>query len=76
MRHFHYLINGALIRITNKRRPTLKGCPRTGTWVVREFTKGVWLMPAFPEITWGILKRGEYLGAIKAEQLNATPDAE
>ena len=50
------------IRITSKKKPSAKTIPLRGTWVVREFDGIIWVMPCFPEITWGRLSRMHYVG--------------
>lgn len=76
MRHFHYKEPGGsiVIRIVAGRKPGPNTKPSRGTWVVRELLPdlpgssiGKWQMPAFPEITWGILKDMEYLGSVECE---------
>ena len=66
-RAFHWFLywddDGGKIRIKAKRRPGPNTSPRSGTWVVQEWTRNPqtgeskWVMPPFPEITWGRLSR-------------------
>lgn len=71
MRAHHYLdpIDGSVIRVKANRRPSTKTRPRDGTWIVREFHKGIWTTPSFPEVTLAVLSKLNYLGSV---QLNAT----
>ncbi len=61
MRRYIYLCESGVISILAKRKPSLKSEPRSGTWVVREWKDGEWEMPCFPEITWRLLSRCQYL---------------
>ena len=67
-KNYHYLDpeNGGVIVIRAYSRPSEKKKRRV--WVVREFTDGKWQMPCFPEITWGTLKKLQYLGSVKCEK--------
>lgn len=58
-------IDLAPLMVLAKRRPSEKTIPRSGTWVVREWHDKEWLMPCFPEITWGTLKKMLFVGQIK-----------
>ncbi len=71
-------LDGGRIRIRSKRKPAATTIPRRGTWVLQEFDlmakpeislspgsinyAGKWVMPGFPEITWGRLSRLKFLG--------------
>ena len=71
--YFHYLDNrsGVIIRIQAKVTPSLYSRPSNGTWIVREYYPPAarWMMPNFPEITWGTLsKYFTYLGKTKKEE--------
>lgn len=68
MRHHHYKTDdGHLLRITTKyARPNVNYA--RGVWTVQEWwPERGWEMPSFPEITWGTLKKLEYLGSTKVE---------
>lgn len=69
MKYHHYRdTDGSLIRIITKYTKPNKHYAR-GIWIVLEWSKeDGWHMPSFPEITWGRLKRLEYLGSVKAEE--------
>ena len=48
-----------------KQRPSKFTIPKSDTWVVREWEKGIgWGLPCFPEITWGRLKNFHYIGKL------------
>ena len=58
--YYYYADNAeghAVIRIQHKRKPSgAKNGPRI--WTLRELDKeGKWVMPCFPEITWGRLSQ-------------------
>lgn len=58
----------AIIRIRAKRKPGENTRPKSGTWIVRERFYGAadfeqqWVMPAFPEVTWGTLSKMHFQG--------------
>ncbi len=57
-----------IIRIRAKRRPGIHTRPKSGTWTVRERIpyaaefEQQWFLPAFPEITWGVLSKMHFCG--------------
>lgn len=66
---YYYSSNGgdvADIRIKGRRKPNITTIPFGGTWVVRELTEGKWVMPVFPEITWGRLSKMRFIGKLEA----------
>jgi hypothetical protein len=77
MRAYHYTDGFGVIRICAKRKPSELTKPKSGTWVVREYVKSKWVMPGFPEITWFMLTKLEYLGStpISADFRASTPKA-
>lgn len=62
MKYYHYLFDDTVIRVKASRRPGPDY--KRGSWVVQERAAGSWVMPGFPEITWGTLAKLEYLGAV------------
>jgi hypothetical protein len=61
-RSFHYAApDGSVLRVVARSKPSQTGTYKT--WRVSEFQKGKWVMPAFPEITYGALAKLEYLGS-------------
>lgn len=56
------------IRIYAKQKPSLTTTPRSGTWVVNEWNGERWVMPCFPEITWGILNKLKFIGRLQEEK--------
>jgi hypothetical protein len=65
-KYYHYLaLDGVVIRVKEKRRPSEKTIPINGTWVLREYAGGTWTMPCFPEVTFGMLKSLNYLGCVE-----------
>lgn len=67
---FYYFLDTdhSIIRIKYKRKPSEKSIPRSGAWIVYEYHpeyKDRWCMAPFPEITWGILKRMQYIGSLE-----------
>ncbi len=52
---FYYGTDTDMIRIKAKRKPSANTRPRSGTWVLQEKVNDKWVMPCFPEITWGTL---------------------
>jgi len=70
MATFYYLTeNETIIRIKKKQKPSAKTCPRSGTWVIEEYSNNSlnskWGMPCFPEITWNRLSQLTYIGKTK-----------
>jgi hypothetical protein len=67
MNYYRYLDtdNNGIIEIKALRRPNIQSRPRSGTWIVREWTRRGWQIPNFPEITWGRLSKLIYLGSEK-----------
>jgi hypothetical protein len=69
LKNYHYIFvdTGVILRITEKRKPSLNTKPRSGTWIVKVFEKDSngFVMPCFPEITWGVLKNATFLGCTK-----------
>ena len=55
---------GNQIRIRANRKPGPNTIPKRGTWVVQEYENGKWVMPSFPEITWGSLRKLFYAGVM------------
>jgi len=68
-RYFHYLdpINGGVIRICSKKKPSEHTAPKGGTWIVTEFVEDNFEMPCFPQILWSTLKTMIYLGCVEKE---------
>ena len=67
---YYYLCEDeGIIRIKAKRKPAAKTIPKSSTWVVREYANssnsGKWIMPCYPEITWGRLSKLRYIGVVK-----------
>lgn len=70
MKEFVYFEKGRKaypIKVLAKKRPSEETIPHWGTWVVNEWTGKEWVMPCFPEITWGTLKKLTYFGELKKE---------
>lgn len=68
MNRYLYIENvtEAPVIIFAKHRPSLKNIPSRGTWVLKEWFEDKWVMPCFPEITYGrILKDLKFIGRIK-----------
>lgn len=59
--YFYHDENLIPIKIRASRKPSKETIPRRGTWIVKEASDGEWVMPCFPEITWGVLKTVTYL---------------
>lgn len=60
---FYYLTEDeGVIRVGANRKPSMGTALLGKTWVVSEFDGRKWIMPCFPEITWGTLKKCEYIG--------------
>ena len=68
MKAFHYRDGHMILRILAKSQPSEKNRPkRSGTWIITGVcVKGEWTRPSFPEITWGMLSKLEYLGSTAA----------
>lgn len=63
--HYYKTQEDNIIRINSHFRPSKDKIPKFGTWIVQEQNEnenGNWVMPCFPEITWGALSKFEYLG--------------
>lgn len=50
-----------IIRIKNKRKPSVTTIPWGGCWGLQEMYEGKWQMPCFPQITWGRLKQMHFI---------------
>ena len=49
-----------------KHKPSAKNIPKTGTWLIKEWTNNSWSMPCCPEITLNIINdKLKYIGEIK-----------
>lgn len=63
-RYYHYLVDGALLRVVATAKPAMRSTP----YVVRQFqteiAPGSWEVPSFPEIPASKLLRGEFLGSV------------
>ena len=60
---------GGKMRIRSKRKPSEKAIPkRWGGWSLQEWNpdENRWVMPCFPLVTWGVLKKLEYVGKEEA----------
>jgi len=56
------------LQVIANKRPSEKNIPRRrGAWSLREYSDGQFRMPCFPEITWGTLKKMNYIGKLKEE---------
>ena len=69
IKSYLYVKGKTIIKIKAKQQPSFYTQRPSGTWVVNELYCGIWMMPCFPEITWGTLKSFIYLG-----QLMENPD--
>jgi hypothetical protein len=56
--------NNAPLLIVAKHKPTIKNIPLSGTWVVREWYENNWIIPCYPEITLGQLRKLEFIKKI------------
>jgi hypothetical protein len=53
-----------LLLVYAKEKPSIETMPKSGTWVVREYHYGGWIMPCFPEIVWETLRKFKYIGEL------------
>lgn len=61
--HYYESPEGEIIRIASYWTPSVKRIPKCGTWVIEvKDDKGNYVMPAFPEITWGTLSKFKHIG--------------
>jgi len=69
MKKFLYqtIENPILLLVYAKKKPSIETTPESGTWVVREYINGEWIMPYFPEIMWKTLRNFKYIGELLNE---------
>jgi hypothetical protein len=69
MNEYFYLEDGVtLVKIRAKKRPGPNTRPRSDTWVIYEIIDGRWSNSAIAEVTWGILRKLEYIGKRKVHR--------
>ena len=70
MKQFVYFEKGKKaypVKVFANKQPSEETKPKSGVWSLREWDGKSWIMPCFPEVTWGILKELIYFGELKAD---------
>jgi len=75
MKRYLYSTGHSIIGIFAKHRPSEKNIPsRSGTWLVNELSYEGWGMPAFPEISWTVIRKLKYIGMVKKYEQEAVKE--
>ena len=68
-KYFYYLKTedglSTIVRIKTKRKPSASTRPVSGLWAINELRDGKFVMPCYPEVTWGTLADLEFIGKQK-----------
>ena len=58
-------VTNAPIMLYSSYKPSERNIPAHRTWPIREWDGKHWVMPCFPEITYGTIKKLKFIGKVK-----------